>query len=258
MKTRIISAIVMLAIFVPLIIIGGLVFEIGIAVLSLLAFREIIKLYEKEKKVPLVIKVLAFISVGLLVMSYESLLPCIALILLFCFMPIIFTDNKEYNINNAASLFGIIMFIGIPFYTMNIIRMSSIEEFIYLISITIFTDTFAYVGGRLLGKHKLMPKVSPNKTLEGSIIGSMMGTLVPCFIYLFYVRPDINIAVLIGMTLIISLLAQLGDLLFSSIKRNYNTKDFSNIIPGHGGILDRFDSLLVASLVYTIIILLFL
>ena len=78
------------------------------------------------------------------------------------------------------------------------------------------------------------------------------------FICLFFVNPAINIAILILMTLAISILGQIGDLLFSSIKRYLKIKDFSNLIPGHGGILDRFDSVLIASLVYTIIKLLFL
>ena len=258
MKKRLISAAVMLIIFIPLIIIGSFPFEIGITVVSLLAFRELISIYEKEIKIPIIVKVLSYLSVGLLVMCAESLLPCLALVLLFNFIPIIFINKNEYNYSNAVGLFGVIILVGLNFYILCSIRMSTLEEFIYLVLITILTDTFAYIGGKLLGKHKLIPKVSPNKTIEGSIIGSMAGTLVPCFVYLFFVNPDINIAILIIMTLIISIFGQLGDLLFSSIKRYYKVKDFSNIIPGHGGILDRFDSVLIASIAYTVIKLLFL
>ena len=258
MKKRMISAVIMLAVFVPLIIFGGIVFEIGITLISLLALRELLNIYEKEIKIPLIVKILSYLSIGILVMCADSLLPCLSLILLFLFIPIIFIDKKEYNYNNAVHLFGIVLFLGITFYSLCNIRFSSIEEFLYLILITILTDTFAYFGGRLLGRHKLIPKISPNKTIEGSIIGSMIGTLIPCFVYLFFVNPDINIAFLIIMTLVISIFGQLGDLLFSSIKRYLKIKDFSNLIPGHGGILDRFDSLLIASIVYTIIKLLFL
>lgn len=258
MKKRLISAAVMLAVFVPLIIIGGFVFEIGITIVSLLAFKEILDIINKENKIPLIMTILSYLSVGILVLCADSLLPCLALILLFIFIPIIFLDKKDYNYNIASKLFGIILFVGLSFYTISNVRFSSLEEFIYLILITVCTDTFAYFGGLLLGKHKLMPKISPNKTIEGSIIGSMVGTLVPCFVYLFFVNPDINIAVLIIITLVISLFGQIGDLLFSSIKRYFQIKDFSNLIPGHGGILDRFDSILIASLVYTIIKLLFL
>lgn len=258
MKKRLISAIVMLAVFVPLIILGGFWFEIAITVVAILAYKELISIYEKNIKIPIILKVLSYLSVGLLVICAESLLPCLALIILFNFIPIIFINKNEYNYSNAVSLFGITIFIGIIFYVLSSVRMATLEEFIYLILITILTDTFAYIGGKLLGRHKLIPQVSPNKTVEGSIIGSMVGTLVPCFVYLFFVNPDINIAFLIFMTFVISIFGQLGDLLFSSIKRYYKIKDFSNIIPGHGGILDRFDSVLIAAVAYTVIKLLFL
>jgi len=258
MKKRIISAAVMIAIFIPLIIIGGLPFEIGTAVLSCLGLKELFDLMEKEHKIPLVVRLLSYLSTGLLVLCEGSLLACTAVVILFTFMPIIFIKDEEYNYDRASSVFGVIMFLGLGFYILNNVRVSSLEEFIYLIMITVFTDTFAFIGGKTLGKHKLAKTISPNKTIEGSVIGSMIGTLVPSFVYLFYVNPDINIVVLIVITLIISIFGQLGDLLFSSIKRHFKTKDFSNLIPGHGGILDRFDSILIASLVYTIIKLLFL
>lgn len=253
MKKRIISAIVMVAIFTPLLIIGKLPFEIGLSVIAALSLKEIMDLMEKEKKLPLLIKILSYLSVVLLVMSSSSLFACIGLIVLFIFIPIIFIKDDEYNFNDAIKLFGIILFIGICFYLMNLVRLSSIEEFIYLILITILTDSFAYIGGKLLGKHKLIVRVSPNKTIEGSVIGSMIGTLIPSFVYLFFVDPDINIVVLILMTLIISIFGQIGDLLFSTIKRHFKVKDYSNLIPGHGGILDRFDSITIATLVYIII-----
>lgn len=258
MKKRVISASVMAAIFIPLIIIGGLPFEIGTAVVACLGLKEILDLLEREKKMPLVVKLLSYFSTGLLVMSEGSVLACTGLLILFIFMPIIFIKDEEYNYTDASKLFGVVMFLGLSFYILNNVRVSSIEEFIYLILITVFTDTFAFIGGKTLGKHKLAKTISPNKTIEGSIIGSMVGTLVPSFVYLFYVNPDINIAVLILITLVISAFGQLGDLLFSQIKRHFKTKDFSNLIPGHGGILDRFDSILIASLVYTIIKILFL
>lgn len=258
MKKRLISAAVLIAIFIPLIIIGGLPFNIGVTVLSCLGLKEIMDLFEKEKKIPLVVKMLSFLSTGLVVMCESSIIACVALIILFIFMPIIFIKDDEYNYVEASKIFGVIMFLGFGFYILNTVRVSSIEEFIYLILITVFTDTFAFIGGKTLGKHKLAKTISPNKTIEGSLIGSMVGTLVPSFVYLFYVNPDINLVALIVITLIISIFGQLGDLLFSSIKRHFKTKDFSNLIPGHGGILDRFDSILIASVVYTIIKYLFL
>ena len=258
MKMRLIGAAILLVVLVPLLILGGLPFQIGMAILAALSFRELIILFKSKNKLPIVMEIFSYIGVIVITLSLGSLLQAIALIIMILFIPLIIFKKNEYSFNSATSLLGIIIFIGITFYSLSYIRLSSIEEFIYLILITILTDTFAYVGGKLLGKHKLIPTVSPNKTVEGSVIGSMVGTLIPCFVYLFYVNPDINIAILIFMTLVISIFGQLGDLLFSSIKRYYKVKDFSNIIPGHGGILDRFDSVLIASIVYVVIKLLFL
>lgn len=253
MKQRLITALVLSIILIPLVIIGNLPFEIGVTLLSLFSLYEILDKKERNVKIPILIKILSFLSVGLLTICYEALVPCIALIFLIIYIPIIFINSEEYNFDMASFLFGIIMFIGICFHNIIEIRTINLDNFIYVVLITILTDTFAYIGGKLLGKHKLIPKVSPGKTIEGSVIGSLVGTIIPSVYYLFMIDPGMNMSLIILMTLIISIFGQLGDLLFSSIKRNYKIKDFSNIFPGHGGVLDRFDSLLIASLVYVII-----
>lgn len=112
-------------------------------------------------------------------------------------------------------------------------------------------DTTAYYVGRYMGKVKLVPKVSPNKTVEGSI-GGLLGSTIACTIYgIILNKLGVNISIyhfsLIG--LICGVFCQFGDLVASSIKRYVNAKDYSNLIPGHGGILDRFDSILFASVV---------
>ena len=94
-----------------------------------------------------------------------------------------------------------------------------------------------------IGKHKLIPNVSPNKTIEGSLIGTLVSVIFCSLFYLYQVDPAANIIVVILITLILNIFSQLGDLFFSAIKREYGIKDFSNLMPGHGGILDRFDSL---------------
>ena len=94
--------------------------------------------------------------------------------------------------------------------------------------------------GMAFGRHKLIPKVSPKKTVEGSVLGSIIGTVVACVFYHFFVSP-ITFTVII-VTLALSGIGQIGDLIFSKIKRENDLKDFSNLIPGHGGILDRLDS----------------
>lgn len=167
--------------------------------------------------------------------------------------------NKSYFILNYISVgLGSIIFLrNIPtlgFYFS-----------VYTISIVFLTDTFAYIFGRLIGKNKLS-KISPKKTWEGSIFGTLTATLLIVILsnflfekQLYLIMANIGITskilmliILIFITITTSILGQLGDLAASKIKRSYNIKDFGNIFPGHGGILDRFDSTIFAS--YTIFI----
>ena len=258
MKKRIISAIVACIIFIPLVIIGKIPFLVGLILLTILGFKELFDLYEKDYKLPIFMKILSYVSVITLAICEESIIPALGLIFIFVFMPIIFIDRDEYNALNAVHLFGNILFVGLIFYMFSYLRISSLDEFIYVFLISILTDTFAYFGGKLIGKHKLIPKVSPNKTVEGSLIGLIIGTIFPSIFYIYMINPGGNFFIIILMTLILSIMGQLGDLLFSSIKRYYKIKDFSNIMPGHGGVLDRLDSASLISLTYIIIKILFL
>ena len=120
---------------------------------------------------------------------------------------------------------------------------------LFLFSITIITDTYAYFIGSLVGRHKLLEVISPNKTWEGSVGGSIVGVMVSSAWYMYKVG-NISILKIVMITCILSIIGQFGDLIFSKIKRENEIKDFSNIIIGHGGILDRFDSLLFIVLGY--------
>ena len=108
-------------------------------------------------------------------------------------------------------------------------------------------DTFAYFGGRALGRHKLAPVLSPKKTIEGSlfgIAGSIIGVILFGLVIGRYFGEHPNYFILIAMGALGSIVAQIGDLSFSYVKRSFGIKDFGKIMPGHGGILDRFDSVI--------------
>ncbi len=262
MKKRIISAIAMIAIFVPLLIIGELPFALLMTFLAVFGLYELIKVRENEKKFPTFLKIIAYIIVAILCLYDIGQVEFkvafdyrVMAALIFLFMsPIVFINNNEkYNIEDSLYLVGSTLFIGLSFNLIVITRNFDIMYIIYLFLITIITDTFGLITGMLVGKNKLCEKISPKKTIEGLVGGTLMGTFVPTAFYFTVINSNISLVLLIFITLGLSLIAQLGDLVFSSIKRNYDVKDFSNVIPGHGGVLDRFDSLVFVTLAFIII-----
>ena len=110
------------------------------------------------------------------------------------------------------------------------------------------TDIFAMLGGKYFGKHKMCPKLSPKKTWEGAISGTLCGSVVGIVFYSLLVG-NLTFRVVI-ITILLSIVGQMGDLVMSKIKRENEIKDFSNIMPGHGGILDRIDSIIFVFLMY--------
>ena len=260
MKKRVISAAVMVAVCLPLLLIGKLPFAIAVGVLSLFAYKEIINLRkEGERQLPIIAVISGLISLLYLVYSnYDgnSLLfglnySHLALSLLIVFIPVILiSDFKLYSPTKALSMYGMILLVGLGLNMFISIVNYNLWTFIYLLSITICTDSFAYFTGRLIGKHKCSKLISPNKTWEGCIGGTVIGTIIPVILYVCFIKSNINVFNLILITMLLSVIGQFGDLFFSSIKREYGIKDFSNLIPGHGGILDRIDSIIFVVIAY--------
>ena len=253
MKVRILSAIVMLLVFVPLLIIGGKPYALLMAALAVLGLYEMIHIRESRKSFPLVMKVFAYLLVLFCcLMNSDSVLfttkldyRVITFIIFIFLIPIIvFQDSKTYSINDAFFLVGSILFVGMSFNVLLITRNYSLDYVIFLFLITIMTDTFAYFTGLLIGRHKLLEKISPKKTVEGMIGGTLMAVIISSTYYHVIINSSLSIVTLILITMVLSLIGQVGDLVFSAIKRYYNQKDFSNLIPGHGGVLDRLDSII--------------
>lgn len=258
MKMRLIGALILVVVLVPLVILGDIPFEIGVALIAALSFRELLLLFKQKNKLPLVMEVFSYIGVIVVTLSLDSILQAIALILMILFIPLIIFKKNEYSFNSVTSLLGIIIFIGVIYHTIINVRLGSLWELLYLLIITILTDTFALLGGKFFGKNKLLERISPNKTIEGALIGTIVATSISSVFYLFIINPGINVGIIILISFVLSIIGQIGDLVFSAIKREFEIKDYSNLIPGHGGMLDRFDSIAFVSLFYIVIKLLFL
>ncbi|MBQ7141338.1 MAG: phosphatidate cytidylyltransferase [Bacilli bacterium] len=263
MKKRVISAIVMLAIIIPISIIGETPFTIGSLILGLMGLKEIIGIRESKKQFPFFVKFLSYILITILILNlngptiFEYLLDyrLISMIVFSLLIPIvIFHDNKKYNINDAMFLIGTIFFLGTAFNLMILVREYSLLFLLFLVLITTLTDTFAYITGYYIGKTKLLVDISPKKTWEGVLGGTFFGVLISSMFYYQVIGTNISAFSLAVIVTFLSLLGQIGDLVFSSIKRYYNKKDFSNLIPGHGGILDRLDSLIFVLLGFVLVI----
>ena len=253
MRKRIISAAILLMIFAPMIALGGNLFKVGITITGILTFRDLLLLIKKENSVPLAIEIISYALVGGLIISSEYFMAVLAGIFIVMFVPMLFLKDKEYNFDTATRIICSIILIGYAFNILYNLRDVSLHSFIYLALIPIITDTCAFVGGKLLGKHKLSPKISPNKTIEGSIAGLLLGSLLPTIYYICFVDQSESFFDILIVSIILSILGQIGDLVFSAIKRRFNVKDYSKLIPGHGGLLDLFDSLVFVSLSFAIV-----
>lgn len=252
MKKRVISAIVALAIFVPLVIIGGLWFKLAVCVLAVIGMKEYIDLVGGKR--PKYIDLIFYALVILLVYMTKNRESYYLLTLLLPMLAVIYcNNNKKYNADDAFKLIGMATLIGTVFHKFVEIRELDIKLFIFLFLITMLTDTYAHLGGSLIGKHKLAPKISPNKTWEGAIIGGVFGTLCASTFYYIAIDSNVNILGLLLVVTFLSSLGQLGDLFFSAIKRNHAVKDFSNLMPGHGGVLDRLDSIIMVVIGYILL-----
>ena len=263
MKKRVISACIILAVLIPLIIVGKEPFEIFCVIMALCSMHELIRVRKNKKDFPLLLKIFAYLLVAFLTMNnagsadfnYSIDYKVMSFIIFAFFLPMIFVnDHKKYNLNDVLFLVGSTLFLGLSYNLLMIVRNNDITYIIYLLLITFVTDTFAYFSGMLIGSHKLAPNISPKKTIEGLCGGVLVGTLVATVYYHMIINPNFGVLPLIGITLLLCIIGQLGDLCFSAIKRSYNVKDFSNLLPGHGGILDRFDSLVFVLLAFVLFI----
>ena len=261
MKTRIISAIIVVLLSIPVFYFGGTLYKAVFFLIALQALREFITVREKKKEFPNIIKLIAYLCLTLFYFSVDINrdmiinfdFRIITSLLLVLFFPIIlYNDKNKYNINDCCYMLGGVLLIASSMVLANLYRSIGLRVIVYLFLVTILTDTFAYFTGMLIGRHKLLESVSPKKTWEGFIGGAIVATFAGTVFYTTVINTSIQLPVIVMFTLFLSIIGQFGDLFFSAIKRYYKVKDFSNLMPGHGGVLDRLDSIIFVILAFSL------
>lgn len=291
MKQRVLTATVLCSLIIPILFFGSYFVVALVMFLSFRGVYELLKMHNTKKQLPksliYVLPIVTSLITGLAAyLFYDNvnlliiLLPII--IIYFVVLLIIGTFSKKILMKDIINIIFYIIYGGLSFsflaglrfittinnskwslelgsYDINLIGLAIIG---YSLIVSSTTDVGAQIGGMIFGKHKLCPTISPKKTVEGFICGMLTGgilgtlTLGLCqYFGDFYILPInnffLNIIVIFIISLILSVSGQVGDLVASKIKREYEIKDYGKIFPGHGGVLDRFDSsILVTTMLF--------
>jgi phosphatidate cytidylyltransferase len=250
MKQRIVTAVIAAAIFLPIVFFGGFPFVLLTYLLASVGLYELLKMRKLSIfSIPgllslLMLWVILFPSQyndALVTFNYSKIELGIALVLLLLTYSVI-TKNR-FSFEDVSFIILSALYVGMGFYFFIDTRFGGLVYIFYSLFIIWATDSGAYFIGRAMGKKKLWPEISPNKTVEGFIGGVICAVLI-AVLFVLFTNINATIFSLIGITIVLSIFGQIGDLVESAFKRQFNVKDSGNFLPGHGGILDRFDSLL--------------
>ena len=275
MKTRVITAIVAICVLVSILVFSATpVFPIAASICALIAVFEIVGCVGVKKVWRLSITTYIFSAAILFlvfshflnylnIVNFTSVLFMVVYVYIFIIFAFTMFSKGSIKFSQATELIALVLYVLIGFLAIVLLRhIAPAGKYIYLLVFigAWMTDTGAYFIGVFFGKHKLIPEVSPKKTVEGAlggILGCVVGYLIFALILNAFFEVKVNYIVLILLAIIISVISQCGDLIASYVKRDKGIKDYGAIFPGHGGMMDRFDSIIaVAPIILSIVLLL--
>lgn len=245
---RLFGGIIILAVLLGITFLGHTYLSIGVTIFSFIAVLEMRNAFKNlgfdvPKFLTLALNFIIMLD-AYIVDNRKYSIASFVLVLMITFIYMIFSKKHEFK--DFLPMFFIIAYVSL--LMSNMIKISDINYIFMLYIIAWGSDTCAYLVGSTMGKNKIksISHISPNKTLEG-FIGGIVGAVVLNLIYSNIMNISHDTRIIVGFTIVAAILSQLGDLIASFIKRQCKVKDFGDLIPGHGGILDRFDSMLFVS-----------
>ena len=252
LQKRTLFAVLALAIFLPVLFVGGLLLQIGIGLLAMLAVHELLHMKGlKTMTIEGALTLFATFALTVPLENYLTFLPVdgnvVAYSILITIMLGTTVFSKSYTIEDAVFPIAVSFYAGFGFNALLDARVAGFDKVLLALFIVWATDSAAYLIGMNFGKHKLAPRVSPNKSIEG-FIGGILGAVL---VTVLFMLVDSTVALPYGIyrmslfAVFFSVAGQFGDLIESAMKRYFGVKDSGKFIPGHGGVLDRFDSMLV-------------
>ncbi len=261
--TRLISGVVLLALAIFLIVTGGNILILSTVFISIVGLFEFYRVFGLQKSLPAILGYIVTLLyyAKIHISEIESIKPSFVIdtgmlfmVFFLLLLGVFVIRYPSYNINEiAVSFFGVIyVCVMLSYIYLTRMEIQNGKYIVWLIFLCSWgCDTCAYCVGVLFGKHKMSPVLSPKKSVEGAF-GGVIGAMLLTFIYtsIFKANMDLDMKGVIILSLISgvgALFSMVGDLAASAVKRNYGVKDYGKLIPGHGGILDRFDSMIITA-----------
>src|SRR5690554_1475291 len=285
MKQRTITGIILVLALLPFLVIEALIIplQVIIGLILIIGVLEMTNMYSKDYKLStkIYLTLMSLMLYVSIVLNIDAAYILFVILLIFASLLVLQTFNEDFTKENLGNHLVTILYLGLATGAIVSIRLLGIRFVVFLLLITMATDVFAYLFGIKFGRHKMAPNISPKKSWEGALAGTLIAVTVGSLFGIFYgklftgdllnansintiidnignrdLSMGLKSVIIVLAALIISICGQIGDLIASKMKRNHSIKDFGNIFPGHGGVMDRFDSAFFASIVfYSILIL---